>query len=207
VDKRRIFEENIDYKRFLTLLYLCNGTRNIRVSDMTEWNFERILIDSNLNRGERLVDLAAYCLMPNHIHFVVREVREKGTAIFMQKIFTGYTMYFNIKYQRTGALFSGTFKSKHISDDRYLKQVVPYVLLNPIELFEPRWKEGKGYTPVIQNRLLEYPFSSLNEFLGNNRLESKLLNVVLQDEFEFETSLSKLLQGAKDYYLERNSEV
>lgn len=207
VEKIEIFRSQKDYQRFLGLMYLCNGTRNIRISDMMEWNFEKTLTDAVLDKGEPLVDICAYALMPTHPHFIIREIREKGTARFMQKVFTGYTLYFNKKYGRMGSLFVGTFKSKHITDDIYLKQVVPYVLFNPVELFEPRWKTGEGNIKLIEKNLRGYPYSSLLDFLGENRIENKIIGDTLREFYPEQPSMISMLEEAKTFYLERSPEV
>lgn len=207
VEKIEIFRNQRDYQRFLGLMYLCNGTRNVRISDMMEWNFEKTLSDTMLDKGEPLVDICAYSLMPTHPHFIIREIIEKGTARFMQKVFTGYTLYFNKKYGRIGSLFVGTFKSKYIRDDRYLKQVVPYVLFNPVELFEPRWKVGGGSIKQIERGLREYPYSSLPDFLGEVRLENKIVGNSLKEFYPGQLSLASMLEEAKTFYLEHNPEV
>ena len=76
VDKRIIFASEADYERFLTLLYICNGTVNIRLSERYNTSFEGVLKDSRLNRGEPLVELGVYTLMPNHFHLVCKEIRD-----------------------------------------------------------------------------------------------------------------------------------
>jgi len=72
----------------------------------------------------------SYCLLPNHFHIVLKELVEHGISKFMQRVACGYTMYFNEKYERSGGLFQGTFKSKHIDDDQGLRQVTAYVTYN-----------------------------------------------------------------------------
>lgn len=199
VDKRRIFTSDVDYKRFLTLLYICNGTHNIRIAERYNSSFDSILSDTSLNRGKPLVEIGAYALMPNHLHILCREVREGGIATFMQKVFTGYTMYFNRKYTRTGSLLSGTFKSRHVGDDAYFKQVVAYVLLNPAELFDPQWKEGMGDIKRITDKLLQYSYSSLSDFLGEQRLQGGIVSD-LSDHYDKKPSLENMARVAQEYY-------
>jgi REP element-mobilizing transposase RayT len=79
---------------------------------------------------KRIVDILAYCLNPNHFHFVLKQNEEKGIERFMQRLGTGYTMYYNGKTDRTGALFQGRFKSSHIDSDEYLLHVLAYVDCN-----------------------------------------------------------------------------
>ncbi|MDE1924822.1 MAG: transposase [Patescibacteria group bacterium] len=206
VDKRTVFETSDDFERFLAHLYVGNGTRNIRVSDQLNTRLQAVLANKNLERGEKLVEIGAYALMPNHAHFIIREIRERGIAHFMQKIFTVYTKYFNNKYGRTGA-FASTFKSRHISDDRYLKQVVPYVLLNPAKLFEPKWKTGQISPDAIEKKLLAYPYSSLLDFFGVDRPHNAIIDNSLNTYYDEIPSLSSMLRTAQEYYQEYNPQV
>jgi putative transposase len=158
------------------------------------------LLTIDLDRMLPRAELVAYCLMPNHFHLILKEVRPGGIATYMQKILTGYTMYFNKKYERTGALLSGTFKSKHLYDDRYLKHAISYVHLNPAELFEHDWKKGTGDIGRIEEKLLGYTYSSLLDFHGIGRPEHILLNADLESLFDAKPSLSAMLAEAQEYY-------
>lgn len=200
VEKRRVFTSRRDYERFQTLMYACNNTSSVRVSDRRKNSLLDILQDPTTAKGDHLVEIGAYSLMPNHIHFLLREKRKRGIPLFMQKVFTGYTMYFNIKYERTGALFSGVFKSKHIHNDSYLKTALSYILLNPAELFEPRWKSGRPTTETVQKYLMTYRYSSLMDFFGVERLEKKIVGTDWNDYFEKTPTLNHILENAKEYY-------
>jgi len=206
VDKRRIFETTADYERFLSLLYICNGSKNVRLAERYDSSLDAVLADRLLDRGEPLVELGVYTLMPNHFHLVCRQVCDKGIAAFMQKVCTGYTMYFNKKQQRTGALLSGTFKSKHVEDDRYFKKVVSYVLLNHAELFEPKWKEGEGDINLLGEKLLQYPYSSLPDFLGTQRAQGSIVSD-LSEYYDKSPSLEDIIHEANEYYQERSPKV
>lgn len=201
VDKRRIFECNEDYRRFLALLYVCNGTKNIRLSDIYHPCLDGLLEDTSLERGEPLVEIGAYNLMPNHFHLASRQLKPCGVSQFMQKLSTGYTMYFNKKYMRAGALLAGTFKSKHVADDRYFKRVISYILLNHAELIEPGWKQGRGNTPRLKKKLLEYEYSSLPDFLQIPRLQGRIVHAI-SEYFDAELPLEQLVHEAHAYYAE-----
>lgn len=180
-------------------MYACNSSSPIRVSDRRKNSLFDILEDIVIAESERLVEIGAYSLMPNHVHFLLREKRKAGIPLFMQKMFTGYTMYFNIKYERTGVLFSGVFKSKHVHDDDYLKTALPYVLLNPVELFAPRWKTGRVAIRIVRQPLLAYKYSSLIDFLGVRRPEYKIIGTDWTDYFDKKPTLNHMLQNAKEY--------
>ena len=167
VDKRIVFVDGRDADRFLELLYFANDATPLRREEIREKTpaelFARL-------RGDPLVAIGAYALMPNHYHLVLGEIREGGLSAFMQKLGTAYTMYFNSKYERTGNLFVKPFRAKHVNDDRYLQHVTRYVHLNPAELYEPGWKDGVvGDKGNLIKKLLEYPYSSLPDHLGTER--------------------------------------
>lgn len=77
--------------------------------------------------------LVAYCLMPNHIHLIVKQNSEFSTASFMSSLHTSYSMIFNKKYKTVGHLFQDRFKQKIICGDDYMKKLVAYVHLNPVK--------------------------------------------------------------------------
>lgn len=202
VDKRCVFESTSDYERFLVLLYLCNGTKNVRPSDRRDPTLQKVLKDTSIDRGKPLVEVGAYSLMPNHPHLILREIHPGGIAIFIQKMFTGYTMYFNLKNTRTGSLFAGSYKARHVDDDTYAKHLIAYVLLNPVELFEPEWKSGIGDVNFLEKKLTEYPYSSLPDFFGIERLENKIVSKGLQELYDELPTLKDLLNDFQAYYRE-----
>lgn len=202
VDKRVIFEDAGDYNRFLLLLYLGNGSVPLHIANIKDKSIRAVLEDSSLEREEPVVEIGAYILMPNHFHLLLKEIMEGGITIFMQRIFTAFTMYFNKKYERTGALFAGPFKSRHVDDDRYLKHLVSYLHLNAAELFDQRWKDGLGNIGRIKSRLMEYPYSSLPDFLRQQRLERKILGDSIFELFDTIPTLEEIVDDANAYYTE-----
>jgi len=172
VNKMEIFSNEYDYNRFLKLLYSINSKTLKKFSDIETrpgkaWEYER---------GETLVDIGSFCLMPNHFHLIVKEKIEGGITIFVHRLLTSYSTYFNIKYKHSGAVFQGKFKAEHISNDRYFKYLFSYVHLNPVKLVQSDWKESgiKNINNVLEY-LLKYRYSSYLDFLGENRDESKIL--------------------------------
>ncbi|MBI4093380.1 transposase [Candidatus Kaiserbacteria bacterium] len=195
VDKREIFGSEDDAKRFLMHLYLCNGSKPVALYDIEKPSLPKAYAE---DRGSALVDIGAFCLMPNHYHLLIREVSEGGITSFMRKLGTAYTMYFNLKYERVGHLFSGPFRARHIANERYFQYVIQYIHCNPAELYEPGWKSGKVKNlTVLEKKLVEYPFSSLVSF------ERKSTNPILSREI-FEMThrepLSRMLKYCHEYY-------
>ncbi|MBI2004905.1 transposase [Patescibacteria group bacterium] len=167
VDKRTVFTDPGEYKRFLAYLYMLNSHRDdIRPSDF--FRTHTVQDAFGIKRGNCLVALGAYCLMQNHFHLYATPLVENGISKFMQRLQTAYTKYFNEKHKRTGSLFGCTFKSQHISTDRQAKYLFSYIHLNPAKLVDPVWKE-RG--PRDWKKLLifieKYPYSSYTEYLSN----------------------------------------
>ncbi|MBI5470259.1 transposase [Candidatus Kaiserbacteria bacterium] len=174
-EKRPIFRHNKDRDRFLASLYVANSDNPIHISNHDALSLQKLLA---LTRGAPLVELSAYCLMPNHFHLIVREICEGGISKFMQKLITGYTMYFNLINERTGSLFQGRFKAEHIDNDRYLKYLIAYVHLNPVSIIEPKWKENGIGNPVRAQRYLDsYRHSSFLDYAGQERDERHIIDM------------------------------
>lgn len=177
-DKRNIFLDEGDRIRFMKLLYLCNTGKSIVFRDIsTSEAYE-------YERGETLVDIGAYCLMPNHFHLLIREKREGGITKFLGKLSIAYSMYFNKKYNRTGALFESRFKAKHVDFDEYLKYLFAYIHLNPVKIIDPEWKEnGIANREVAKQYLATYSYSSYLEYIGTIRKEGEILERIAFPEY------------------------
>ena len=175
-DKRIIFVEDSDYTRFLSLLYLCNSNFPVNIREQFPKGLSFVDL-ARFQKGIEIVDICAYCLMPNHFHLLLKEKEENGITNFLTKLSTGYSMYFNKKYQRTGKLFENVYKATHIENDEYLKYLVSYIHLNPIKIIDPAWKEnGIGDKMMAKKFLKEYTPSSYRDYLDEERLEHIILN-------------------------------
>lgn len=174
VDKRIVFNDKQDYCRFMALLYLANTKEGVKVSNITQsFNLESVFVKKE---KEFLVEIGAYCLMPNHFHLLIKERIERGLSTFMQKLSTAYTMYFNKRNERSGALFQGVFKAEHVKEDRYLKYLLSYIHLNPIKLIDPIWKERKVFDlRKTKNFLEKYEYSSYLDYKGKGRPYSHII--------------------------------
>jgi putative transposase len=175
--KQIIFRNNEDYSRFISLLYISNMDKNFNFYNLKRNNSLDIF---QIERGNLLVNIGAYCLMPNHFHLLLTEVTEGGISKFMQKLTTSYSMYFNKKYDRTGGLFEGKFKSRYIDSDRYLKYMFSYTHLNPIKLIQKDWKEkGIRDKKVVLEYLYKYKYSSYLDFFEKQRTQRNILKLEL----------------------------
>lgn len=134
-DKRSIFSDVTDFNRFIQSMQEFNVAEPIgsiyehcRVKIKSTHKFGSST--SKLHEDKPLVSIVAYCLNSNHYHFLVQQLSERGVEKFMQRLGTGYTKYFNHKYDRSGVLFQGKFKAVHVDSNEYLLHVSAYVNLN-----------------------------------------------------------------------------
>ncbi len=124
IDDRNIFLEEGDRKRFVTQL-----------------------LQAQKKSGFQLL---AYCLMDNHIHLLLEEMEDLGTA--MKRITVGYVLWHNHQYGRTGHLFQNRYNSEPVEDDAYLVTVARYIHQNPV-------KAGKA------KKADSYPWGSYRYYL------------------------------------------
>lgn len=179
------------------LLYLANSSKDVRISNVVQYhNYEEILA---MDRGTPLVAIGAFCLMPNHFHLLLTPSVEGGISKFMLKLQTGYSMYFNTKNNRTGALFQGPFKSEHADEDGYLKYLFSYIHLNPAKLKDRNWKENiKTNNMRLRSFVEQYSFSSLPEYLSGSHV------ITAPSSFPQYFSSKKEITGHLTDWLEKN---
>jgi len=201
-DRKPIFLNDRDYSRFLALMYVCNSSTPIHLSNLSIVDFS---LPFSLKRGETLVAIGAYCLMPNHVHFLIREVKDKGISQFMQKLLTSYSMYFNKKNSRTGSLFEHPFKARHIDEDEYLRYLLAYIHLNPIKINDSdSWSGKKVLHPESAKRYLDYyRYSSYPNYLGKKRIEDVILDrkvfpEYFSDQGDFEIYIENWIKFNED---------
>lgn len=112
----------------------------------------------SLRKQKTLMEIIAFCLMPNHCHFLLKQIEEKGISIFMRNFQDSYARYFNTKYKRAGGLFQSMFKAIRIETGEQLLHVSRYIHLNPVSAY------------LIEVRGLEnYRWSSFPEYINPSR--------------------------------------
>src|SRR3989344_4396072 len=124
VDKRLVFLDKYDYDRFLKSVEHFNSIKPI--GSLYELSFG----GETAKLHKKLVHIIAYCLNQNHYHLKLQQKSIGCISEFMKRLGGGYTWYFNNKHERSGVLFQGTFKSKHITSNEYLLYLSAYVNLN-----------------------------------------------------------------------------
>lgn len=134
IERRPVFTSEKEYQRAVDLLQYYRYLKPpVRFSySKNKLYSERINDQKLLALSEKAVDIIAYCLMPNHFHFLLRQKSSDGISKFLSNFTNAYVKYFNIKHGRTGPLFEGPFKAVYIESDEQLIHVSRYIHLNPV---------------------------------------------------------------------------
>jgi putative transposase len=166
-NREKVFLDKEDYEKYLSLLETYSEKKE--------------------------TSILAYCLMPNHVHLLVRPSEDDGLAKMMQGITLCYTQYFNKKNERTGRLWECRYHSTVVDEERYLWAVCRYIENNPLRARIVRKPEGYPYSsakahilgkkdPLLREVLLDK--RELGEYKKFMKIEEDKL---LQEEIRHQT--------------------
>jgi len=161
-------------------------------------------------RGEKLVDILSYAIMPDHYHLLLKERRENGITSFLRRCNTSIAKYINTKNERKGPIFESCFKAKHIDSNAYLLHLSLYIHLNPLDFIDSKeWRTGKLEDWCLKKKgLLNYPWSSLKNFLYKNWEDLILSGTeIITEQFKNEKDYEKFLQEWTTGNLERIRDI
>ncbi|MBI3335908.1 MAG: transposase [Candidatus Portnoybacteria bacterium] len=175
VEKRNIFLEDKDYFRLIHDLFEFNDEN--ASSNMTFYFKDQTMeVEPPYLKKERkprklLVEILIFTLMPNHFHLLLKQKRENGIIRFMQKLGTGYSMYFNQKYERVGGLFQGSFKAVLVNEEAHFAYLPHYIHLNQLSLINYGGSTSVDWK-MAMDFLENYRWSSFPDYIGKKNFPS-----------------------------------
>ena len=144
INKQQLFEDDEDREKFLSVLWECKALSGF--------------------------ELFAYCLMSNHIHFLMKTEKEPLETVF-RRIGARFVYWYNTKYERVGHLFQDRYKSEAVEDEAYFLTVLRYIHQNPV-------KTGICTAPE------EYPYSSYPHYFSDKLIDSNfVLSLMSKEDF------------------------
>ncbi|MBI2009651.1 MAG: transposase [Candidatus Chisholmbacteria bacterium] len=150
---------------------------------------ERVSLTRELNiSGEKLIDCLCFCFMPNHFHFLVRQVKDNGISKFMSNFQNSYTRYFNTKNSRLGQLFLDQFKATRIETEEQLLHISRYIHLNPYT----------AYVVKTLSDLETFPWSSLGEYFNPKKFQISESQTIVS-QFKTAIDYKKFVFDQADY--------
>ena len=159
--KQEIVRDNKDRQHFLKILYYLND-------EFMSANPFRLL-KPGFNRPERnpLVKILCFSLSDNHYHLFLKEIRENGISLFMQRFGTSMAKCFNTKYKEEGRLFQGPYKMKSIEEEIYFKYLSIYIQVkNVFEMYPGGYEKAVNEFDKAYEWAIKYPYGSLANYAG-----------------------------------------
>lgn len=179
VEKRCIFADQKHYNRFLKTLYYYS------IKDpKPKFSLFSQPRASNIDFSKQIVEIIAYCLMPNHFHLLIKQTADNGISEFMRKMSNSYARYFNTKHNRVGPLWQGQFKAVLVENDQQLIHLSRYIHLNP-------------YLAYLVKDLKDYEWSSYPEYINLIKGFSKKEQVL--DFFKSAEEYQEFVKDHADY--------
>lgn len=189
--KQNIFLDNRDYLRAVKSLDLYRHLVNIKYS---YFNFQGKKYQKKIKlKQPALVELLAYCFMPNHFHLLIKQILDGGIQTVLGKFTNSYAKYFNTKRNRIGPVFEGRFKAVLVESNEQLTHLSRYIHLNPFSA-----------ALIKKEQLLTYPYSSISDYL-KKRKNSIVNSSMILEQFKSSASHRNFVLDNADYqlYLQR----
>jgi len=189
VEKRPLFLTKWDYNHFLELVnYYRFANCPVKYSyfKLVSRDEREQILRGLEKEAEKWVDILAFILMPNHIHFLLKQLVDNGISKFMAKTTNSFSHFFNTKQERVGHLFQGNFKAKRIESDEQLIHVSRYIHLNPVTAHLIKFVE-----------LENYQYSSYPEYIGK---KSGFCNIkIVLEHFKTSQDYKTFVKDQADY--------
>lgn len=195
VEHRRIFEDAYDYKRAVETFNFYQHNPELKFSNVRNLPLElRQQILKDINKLPKVVEIICDCLMPNHFHFLLKQLIDRGISDFMSKFTNSYTKYFNTRDKRDGSLLGGSFKSVHIDNQDQLLHASRYIYLNPVVSCLVKPKDLEKYPWSSFQKLLENPTFVQKELILSQFTTVEKYKEFIMDQVDY----AKTLENIKD---------
>ncbi len=157
-----IFNTDYEFSRVIaTMCYYQMTKPEIKFSQFVQMHGIPKADNSWFSEKEKLVQIVAYCFMPTHIHFILKQLQNEGITTFARNTLNSYSRFFNLKHSRKGPLWEGRFKNVLVESNEQLLHLTRYVHLNPV-------------TSYLVEKPEEWPASSYREYVTVGESKDKI---------------------------------
>lgn len=192
----KIFNNDFDFNRMLGATIFYQSKNQNRFSAFNRYkNYEEILTCPN---RENRVQIIAYCFMPTHFHFILKQLEDNGISKFLNNTLNSYTRYFNTKYNRKGPLWQGRSKKILVESDEQLLHLTRYIHLNPTTSYlvdKPEDWDYSSYGEYIKTLNNTINICKFDDFLD---IDLEEYRDFVEDTIDYQRNLKKI----KDLTLE-----
>lgn len=191
----KVFNNSKDYERMLKLFYFFQVEKPpikfsnfVNAKSVQQVGFQNSF-DSLTEGCDKIVQIIAYCLMPTHIHLVLKQMKNNGISIFVGNILNSYTRYFNTSHHRKGPLWESKFQNVLVKIDEQLLHLTRYLHLNPVTAFlveKPEEWKYSSYLEYIEQK--DRKFCDFKEILEIDSRYKKFVN----DRKDYQREIAKI---------------
>lgn len=187
IDGRKIFAADSLAKEFINTFFYYRSTKatlkHSNYKHLSKMEFEKKQKEI-FSPSYFKVDIIAYCLMPNHYHFLLKQLKTDGIMAFMSHCLNSITRFYNQLYKRKGPIFLTQFRSKTIYTEEQLVHVAQYIHCNPLT----------AQMISSPEEIPTYPYSSASAYIGQNPnfIQTKPITLYVSGQKEnFQNYLNK----------------
>ncbi|MCF7870455.1 MAG: transposase [Candidatus Omnitrophica bacterium] len=190
----KIFRNKSEYERMRKLFSHYRVDKPLlRFSNFLGIKNKKAFFQKHFSSKKYLVKIVAYCIMPTHIHLILKQVKKNGISIFMQNILNSYSRYFNLKNKRKGPLWESRFENKLIDRDEYLLHLSRYIHLNPVSKELVDRPEDWKYSSYRQYLgLIDDSRDWVSSFFDYTDMDSCSYREFVEDNIDYQRSLEKI---------------
>jgi hypothetical protein len=156
---------------------------------------------------KKLVKILCFCLLDNHFHLLLKEIRKGGVSMFMRKLSTSMANHFNEKYKEKGSVFQGAYRSKTINDDIYLRYVSAYIQVkNAFEMFEGGTEKALKKFDAAYEWASKNPYTSLGDYAGTRAspiIDKNILGEIFNPS-SYKTFSKEVVYGREGMEIQEN---
>ena len=198
-----VFNDHVEFGRILELIDLYRYQNfNYKFSQFLDLSApsQTVIIEHIRSENDLLVDVIAFCIMPTHIHFAVRQVTEGGISKYLSRVLNGYSRYFNTKHKRVGPLWSGRFKNVFVNNDDQLLHLTRYIHLNPTSaslVSQPQLWKYSSYNEYVDQNIDEYPICTFKDLIT---MAPEQYKKFVNDRKDYQQQLSNIKSLTIDDY-------
>ncbi|RJP47400.1 MAG: hypothetical protein C4584_00555 [Armatimonadetes bacterium] len=196
IAKQEIFFQPSELKKAFEIVNFYRFPQKIKLSEFKKLNYDLkkdyIL---SLNKTTPLIEIYSFSFMPNHFHFLLKQIQEKGITQFISNFQNSFAKCFNLKNDRNGSLFQNRFKAKIIENDEQLLHTSRYIHINPVtaglinfkKLLSYPWTSFPGYA----NKNTDTPFLN-TEFILNFFPSNEKYIEFVSDQVDYQKNLATI---------------
>jgi len=202
IAKYIIYNDTGDYQRMMAILNLhrfSDFRYKFSYFNKLSINKQQAILCS-ISDSDTLVDILAYCLMPTHFHFILKQNMPDGITKYITRVLNSYSRYFNTKHKRKGPLWEGHFRNVLVENDEQLLHLTRYIYLNPVSAGLTKKPEEWTYSSYLEYLDKIDDHSAICKFQDLINIEPKEYQKFVNNRISYQKEISRIKKLIMDDY-------